>query len=89
MRRHPQAIDLSINFASQIISWCEVIHDLIHDQIEVREMPKNSGEDLKTVRLAPLPQPKSRPIKSFAQPRPAPKPPNHKMGGKTKLRPPT
>jgi hypothetical protein len=25
-------------------------------------MPKNSGEDLKTIRRAPLPQPKGRPI---------------------------
>jgi hypothetical protein len=44
---------------------------------------------MKIVRTAlPKPQP-SRPIKSFKQPSPPPKPPNHKMGGKTKLRPPT
>jgi hypothetical protein len=31
-------------------------------------MPKSSGESLKVVRLAPRPQPQSRPIKSFSQP---------------------
>ena len=41
-------------------------------------MPKSSGSDMKTVRLAPRPAPPSRPIMRFAPPSPAPPMPSQK-----------
>jgi hypothetical protein len=39
-------------------------------------MPKSSGQDMKTVRAAPPPKPKARPIMRFKQPAPAAPPPH-------------
>jgi hypothetical protein len=70
-------------------SWCSylAISHFFVSQNRRRNLRTLRSAMAKTVRSPPK-SPPSRPIKCFKQPPPAPKPPNHRMGGKSKLRPP-